>query len=266
MKRARSLLAAVVSAWHLHMPAVVFHHPAAGTLIERHARIGSHARHRRCHKGRNKQQNSSELTQQLHTNQHTPRVPDEGIRRCAEQSRLNLVLTQCFAYKPVLIPVRTCLSASKSRKVHTGLMKFRTAWAGVLTAVMLFVSSAASPCEARCDLGGLRPVCHSVAASPQGPKAPMSSGMCHGNPRPENGARALAISWSSPCSHHICAQQPATLTNPHAAIAPVLILSRVAHGNAQHFEADLLVGTSANRGPPFFRPPSPVDLHITLRV
>ncbi len=95
----------------------------------------------------------------------------------------------------------------------------------------------------------------------------MGSGMCHGRSRSESGgASALAVSWSSPCSHHVCAQQPATLTDQRSATAHVPVLAGVVHVNAKHFESEKLVSTFAGRGPPYFRPPSSVNLHTIQRV
>ncbi len=196
----------------------------------------------------------------------TPLLVPQRTREAVVQLRIGVAASHKSAYAKSS-PASNCPSASKSRKVHTGLMKFRSTWAGVLTAIMLFVSSAASSCEAKCDIGGLRPACHSDAASPQAHEAHMGSGMCHGTATSESGtASALTVSLSSPCSHHVCAQQPATLTDQRSAIAHVPVLSGVAHLNAQHFESDALVSSFTSRGPPFYRPSSPVDLHTIQRV
>jgi hypothetical protein len=56
------------------------------------------------------------------------------------------------------------------------------------------------------------------------------------------------------------------LTDQWSALAHVPILSGVVHLNAQHFELEPLVSTFASRGPPSFRPSSPVDLHTIQRV
>jgi len=41
----RSLLAATMRRWHLHLPALVLHHAATGTLFGVHLHIGDHAGH-----------------------------------------------------------------------------------------------------------------------------------------------------------------------------------------------------------------------------
>ncbi len=196
----------------------------------------------------------------------TPLPVPQRTREAVVQLRIGAAASHRPAYAKSS-PTSKCLSASKPHKVHTGLMKFRATWAGVLTAIMLFVSSAASSCEAKCDLGGLRPSCHSQSPSSQAHESHMGSGMCHGRARSESGAAAATIvSLSSPCSHHVCAQQPATLTDQWSALAHVPVLSGVVHLNAQHFELEPLVSTFASRGPPSFRPSSPVDLHTIQRV
>ncbi len=196
----------------------------------------------------------------------TPSPAPQRTREAVEQLRIGAAASRNPAYAKSS-PTCNCLSASKSRKVHTGHMKFRATWAGVLTAIMLFVSSAASSCEAKCDLGGLRPACHSEAASPQAHEAHMGSGKCHGRVRSKSGAApALAVSWSSSCSHRVCAQQPATLTDQRSAIAHVPVLSALAHLNLKHFERVSFGSIFASRGPPSFRPTSLLELHIIQRV
>jgi hypothetical protein len=158
------------------------------------------------------------------------------------------------------------LPASQSRRLHTGLMNFRATSAGVVTAIMLFVSSAASICEAKCEVGGLRPARHSEAASPHTDGAQMGPGMCHGDAGAKSSTvPTMEVSLSSPCSHHVCAQQPATLTDQRSAIAHVPVPLGMAHVNA-HFEPERLVVALAGRGPPSFRHSTPVDLHIIQRV
>jgi hypothetical protein len=197
---------------------------------------------------------------------YTPWPVPQRTREAVVQLRIGVAASHKSAYARSS-PTSNCLSACKSRKVHTGLMKFRGTWAGVLTAMMLFVSSAAASCEVKCDIGGLLHGCHSEAASRQANDAHTTSGMCHGMAGSESGAdSALAVSSSSLCSHHVCAQQPATLTDQRSVLAHVPVLSGVVHWNVQHFEFELLASSFAGRGPPHFRPSSPVELHTIQRV
>lgn len=145
-------------------------------------------------------------------------------------------------------------------------MKFRATWAGVLTAIMLCVSSAASSCEAKCNLGGLRPACHSDAAK-AAQAADMDSGMCHGSARSRSDAApAYSVSRLSSCSHHVCAEQPATLTDQRSPVTHLLLLAAAGSVSAQKIEPEPLARSFAGRGPPPYHPPSLVDLHIIQRV
>jgi hypothetical protein len=55
MNCAWKYLAAIMGSGHLCLSAIGFHRATAGTFFNRHTRIGSHTRHRRCHKGQQKQ-------------------------------------------------------------------------------------------------------------------------------------------------------------------------------------------------------------------
>jgi hypothetical protein len=92
-------------------------------------------------------------------------------------------------------------------------------------------------------------------------------GMCHESAGSKSGeAPAYAVSWLSSCSHHVCAQQPATLTDLRSPVAQLSLLSVAISVEAQDFEPEALVNIFAGRGPPPYQPPSLVELHILQRV
>ena len=62
-----NFFATVMRSGHIHhLPTVIFHHAATGTIFNGHLRIWSHARHRRGHAGDQHQQNRSELPHKPH--------------------------------------------------------------------------------------------------------------------------------------------------------------------------------------------------------
>lgn len=209
----------------------------------------------------------------LHQETCTPSPALQTSLEVTEQLRVGAAASHPSAYARPVSDVSSgredCgFSAVRSRKVHTGLMSFRATWACVLTAILLLVSSAASSCGAQCSLDQLQPACHSQGANPQAHQARMGSPICHSMGRAQTGsAPNAAVSWSSPCSHNICAQQPARVTDQRSALARVPILSRFAHADGQYFEPVPLVRTVSHRGPPqAYLPSTPVDLHIIQRV
>jgi hypothetical protein len=94
----------------------------------------------------------------------------------------------------------------------------------------------------------------------------MGSGMCHGKAEKSDAIPVLAVSWSSACSHHVCAQQTAILKDQRSATVQVPVLSGLAHVNVQHFEHEPPSSAFAGLGPSLCKSSSPVDLHTIQRV
>ena len=63
----RSLLAAAMGCRHPHLPALVLHRAAAGTLLCAHLRIGNHAGHRWSQAGHQQQDQYTELAKSTHS-------------------------------------------------------------------------------------------------------------------------------------------------------------------------------------------------------
>jgi hypothetical protein len=76
MNARRSLLAATVRRRHPHLPALILHRAAAGTLLSAHFRTGNHAGHRWSPAGYQQQDQSTELAKSAHRrNRITSLIP-----------------------------------------------------------------------------------------------------------------------------------------------------------------------------------------------
>jgi len=62
----RSLLAAAMRRRHSHLPALMLHHAAAGTLLSAHLRIRNHAGHCWSQAGHQQQDKHTELAENTH--------------------------------------------------------------------------------------------------------------------------------------------------------------------------------------------------------
>ena len=74
----RSLLAAAMRRRHPHLPALVLHHAAAGTLLGAHFRIGNHAGHCRGQAGHQQQDQHTELAKSAHSLKQDYALMSEG--------------------------------------------------------------------------------------------------------------------------------------------------------------------------------------------
>ena len=66
MDAKRSLMAAAMRGWHLHLAALIPHRAAAGLLFGIHFRAGNHAGHRRSQARHQQQNQHTELAKKTH--------------------------------------------------------------------------------------------------------------------------------------------------------------------------------------------------------
>ena len=146
-------------------------------------------------------------------------------------------------------------------------MRFRATLASFLTVVLLSISSAASNCELKCDLAAMMPSCHSpvIQKHKQEQMADMP-GMEHkASPKLANKTKAL-VATAPTCSTHACAQQPAVFIEQKATVAHVSLSTEAALFDAFQFAPEPTLAGLSSRGPPHFRPATPVSLRTTLRL
>lgn len=148
-------------------------------------------------------------------------------------------------------------------------MRFRATLASVLTVILLSISPAASNCEIECDLASLAPSCHGSkgAIRAQHGSMPAMAGMTHNAAAESSLAETPAVvAQAATCRTHDCFQQPSLFVEKTIAVAqsssslgsviPVELL----------FVPEPSVTKFLGRGPPPYRPSTPVSLRTTLRV
>lgn len=153
--------------------------------------------------------------------------------------------------------------------MHTSCMRFRGILAGLLTALLLSLSTNASVCQVRCGLGSIAPSCHTAAPHPQNhdtmPPMEGMDGMPH-----QDGARSSAetkavLLANSACTTHVCSQLPAKVSELKALSHTLVSVAAVSHTTLQ-FPPEPSRTNLAPRGPPDLRQTTPVSLRTTLRV
>jgi hypothetical protein len=148
-------------------------------------------------------------------------------------------------------------------------MRFRATWASFLTAMLLFISSAASNCEIKCELTSSGPSCHAAAHTgrAQHEQMPAMSGMQHDSATGSSGSStAMFFLHSAACQAHACAQQPAVLDEQRAAVSHVSRSVPAVSHDPSRFAPEPTLAGFAVRGPPSFRPATPVSGGTTLLV
>jgi hypothetical protein len=86
MNAGRCLLAATVRCRHPHLPALILHRAAAGTLLSAHFRAGNHADHCRSQAGYQQQDQSTELAKSAHRQNVITSLIPASIARPARSS------------------------------------------------------------------------------------------------------------------------------------------------------------------------------------
>ncbi len=149
--------------------------------------------------------------------------------------------------------------ASKGERVDTGSVGLRATLTSLLTLVLLALSSVACACEIKCDMSMSGSSCGETQGLKQDMAAVASMKLQHA-------CCGRSINFSTPsCHHEASANQPALLNErvnasySNASTAVVVSAVSLVEGTA-------LTASIPVRGPPRFRPASPVSLHTTLRV
>ena len=154
--------------------------------------------------------------------------------------------------------------------VEPGPMRLRETLASLLTMLLLSLSIAASNCEVTCELSAARSTCHSAQHFTPSQHSPMPdmAGMKQ-NPAFHSGVSSARnpelVSPLRACVRHTCSQQPA-LPVKHQATTRVPARIESSTPQASQDVPEVIPGSLSSRGPPQFRPETPVDLHTTLLV
>lgn len=160
-------------------------------------------------------------------------------------------------------------AASNGKKVDTRTMRFRATLASVLTVILLSISSAASNCEIKCDLGSLAPSCHGSKAPlrAQHGSMPAMDVMTHDAAGESSVTETpTVVAQAATCRTHDCFQQPSLFVEQKIAVAQSpSSLGSVIPVELQ-FVPEPAVTEFLGRGPPPYRPSTPVSLRTTLRV
>ena len=161
--------------------------------------------------------------------------------------------------------------------MDTVFMKLRATLVGILTAILLSLSSAASACELRCDLARVGAPCHGQAfASPEQHGPAMSSempGMAMTSMQQKHEAAALRVSGDaarvvSPdaCKHAVCSEKPLLLKDETTLLLQKTLSYQVVALVAALLWPKALSAFFAARGAPPLPPHTLVSLHTALRV
>ncbi|MDQ2834944.1 MAG: hypothetical protein M3Y50_14630 [Acidobacteriota bacterium] len=140
-------------------------------------------------------------------------------------------------------------------------MRMRATLTGLLTVILLSLSSIPSVCEVGCSLTQGKPDCHH--SQPADVQMSAMAGMqahtsCCGT--------ATSASTSAACEHQACVTQPALTSERFHFIAPVAPTLTLALADIGKLQPLLLERSTPVRGPPRFPKHSPVSLHTTQLV
>jgi hypothetical protein len=141
-------------------------------------------------------------------------------------------------------------------------MRLRATLAGLLTVILLLLSSVASACEIRCNAARGLPECY--ASQAVGMQMPAAAGMQDD----EDCCGAVSVWPSAPhgCQHQACSIEPALrseLAGMSAHLPPVATIESI---DREGYKSSMRAHSIAGRGPPQLRAASPVSLHTTARV
>lgn len=147
-------------------------------------------------------------------------------------------------------------------------MRFRATLAGLMTAVLLFLSPAVAYCEIKCELAETLPSCHS--SSPVRPEVQQDMPDMPGMERQvssahESGDRVLRANAAS-CEDHTCLQPTPILRSNRILAAPILPSAQAAFHDVFEFEPEPLCLGLLPRGPPQLNRATPITFRTTLRV
>lgn len=146
-------------------------------------------------------------------------------------------------------------------------MQFRAALASLLTVILLSISAAASNCEIRCDLSSMGPSCHSSGkASIQHQDMPPMGGMEHQVSESGGTGTSVLVAIQPACPTHACVQQPVLFDEQKAALVYLSQSVTAVMCDVVQFAPEPTIAGLSVRGPPIFRPATPITLRTTLRV
>ena len=149
----------------------------------------------------------------------------------------------------------------------TRLMQLRARLAGLLTVLLLSVSCFAAQCELRCELALMGAPCHeSVASHTHHQTMPRMAAMPSRDVPPGGAAGAALSSTHSTCAFHACAHQPAFVLEQKSGIGMRSVVGLVPLEARVGDAPEPAIAALASRGPPLFRPASPIALRTTLRL
>lgn len=145
-------------------------------------------------------------------------------------------------------------------------MRFRMLLAGLLTVLMLSLSSVAFACEAKCDLAGLSPSCHGHATRSEASQAPEMSGMSMpGMVHPGTAAEHTVLQAPSTCAARLLSY-PALCKDETLRLAQVVSGAHAIVALTPLLWSMLPDSSSPVRvGPPALSS-TPVSLHTSLRI
>ena len=148
-------------------------------------------------------------------------------------------------------------------------MRFRATLASLLTVILLSVLSVTLSCEIKCDVATLTPSCHGSESVLQTQHDSMGDmpGMAQSSATSSSVAEVPVVVAQAPiCRTHDCVQQPSLLVEQRVVIAhgPSMLEAVVPAG--LHFVLEPTLTEFLGRGPPPYRPATPVSLRTTLRI
>ena len=169
-----------------------------------------------------------------------------------------------------------CRTRFHREMVDTVFMKFRATLAGLLAAVLLSLSSAASACELRCDLARVGAPCRGKAsASPQEEGQTMASempGMTMAATQQKHGPamgiseHATMLSLPDACDHPVCSETPLLAQDERTQLTQLTLSYQVVTLIVTLLWSKPPSALAFVRGAPPLPTPTPVSLHTTLRV
>ena len=108
---------------HLHLSAIVLHHAAADALFRCHLRVRSHTRHRRCHKGHEQQQDSTELAQRLHSVEEYANAQSRHNGNCREVDTRTIRISELSEFRDIgkrmLLAWQEGITSLRDRRVYS---------------------------------------------------------------------------------------------------------------------------------------------------
>lgn len=144
-------------------------------------------------------------------------------------------------------------------------MRLRATLASLLTVILLSISPATSNCEIKCDIAKTQPSCHSSSVQAHRQMAGMPGMEQNASLDFQNEFSAL-IATAPVCRTHACAQQPAVFSEQKAVFANISVATEMVFSDFAQFAHEPVIATFYVRGPPHYRPSTPVSLRTTLRV